>query len=198
MFQNSNNNNTGSVTSCSTLPGLLLLRVKVTHCLWWLRVICGNEGFQFYINKDLSYYKIIQAVIVRFFPETLRKYRAGPRLSRECTKTYNIPGTDIVLEKGVLTIIPILRLHHDQKYYPDSDSFDPERFGEEKKAKRHHYVYLPFGEGPRICIGTFTLTNIVLQRGLHFHPWTIFFCVCRGMPTEVLFTWYASKNTRIL
>jgi cytochrome P450 len=61
-----------------------------------------------------------------------------------------------VLEKGVLAAIPILALHHDPKYYPDPDRFDPERFSEEEKAKRHHYVYLPFGEGPRICIGTFT------------------------------------------
>jgi cytochrome P450 len=101
----------------------------------------------------------MQATIVRLFSETLRKYPPAPRLSRECTKTYKIPGTEIVLEKGVLTIIPILGLHHDPKYYPDPDRFDPERFSEEEKAKRHHYVYLPFGEGPRICIGTFTLTK---------------------------------------
>jgi cytochrome P450 family 6 len=94
-----------------------------------------------------------------FFSETLRKYPPAPHLSRECTKTYKIPGTDIVLEKGVLAAIPILALHHDPKYYPDPERFDPERFSEEEKAKRHHYVYLPFGEVPRICIGAFTLTK---------------------------------------
>ncbi|PNF28549.1 putative cytochrome P450 6a14 [Cryptotermes secundus] len=85
--------------------------------------------------------------------ETLRKYPPVTILNRECTKAYKIPDTDIVLEKGVLTAIPVLALHHDPKYYPDPERFDPERFSEEEKAKRHHYVYLPFGEGPRICIG---------------------------------------------
>jgi cytochrome P450 len=50
-------------------------------------------------------------------------------------------------------MIPVMALHHDPKYYPEPERFDPERFSEEEKQKRTHYVYLPFGEGPRICIG---------------------------------------------
>jgi hypothetical protein len=73
--------------------------------------------------------------------------------------TYKIPDTDVVLEKGILTVIPVLALHHDPKYYPDPERFDPERFSEEEKAKRHQYVYLPFGEGPRICIGKFDVSK---------------------------------------
>jgi cytochrome P450 family 6 len=80
-------------------------------------------------------------------------------LNRDCTKSYKIPGTDIILEKGLPTVISVLGLHHDPKYYPDPERFDPERFSEEEKAKRHPYVYLPFGEGPRICIGTLTPTK---------------------------------------
>jgi len=76
-------------------------------------------------------------------------------LSRECSKPYKIPGTDTVLEKGVLVFIPVTALHYDSKYYPEPDKFDPERFSEEENQKRRHYVYLPFGEGPRICIGKF-------------------------------------------
>jgi cytochrome P450 family 6 len=87
--------------------------------------------------------------------ETLRKYPPVPILSRECSKPYEIPGIDAVLETGTKVIIPLIAIHHDPKYYPEPDRFDPERFSEEEKRKRHHYVYLPFGEGPRICIGKF-------------------------------------------
>jgi cytochrome P450 family 6 len=56
-----------------------------------------------------------------------------------------------------MTFIPVFALHHDSKYYPEPERFDPERFNEDEKAKRHHFVYLPFGEGPRICIGKFAV-----------------------------------------
>ena len=50
-------------------------------------------------------------------------------------------------------IIPIYALHHDPDYYPHPQKFDPERFNEENKRKRHPFVYLPFGAGPRNCLG---------------------------------------------
>jgi cytochrome P450 family 6 len=65
-----------------------------------------------------------------------------------------------------MTVISILGLHHDPKYYPDPERFDPERFSKEEKAKRHHYVYLPFGEGPRICIGMCNLIKCYVPRSL--------------------------------
>jgi cytochrome P450 len=50
------------------------------------------------------------------------------------------------LEKGTNVSIPVAALHHDPKYYPETDRFDPERFNEEERQKRHHYIYLPFGD----------------------------------------------------
>ena len=99
--------------------------------------------------------------------ETLRKHPPVPMLNRECSRPYKIPGTDIVLEKGTRVLIPVTPLHYDPRYYPEPEMFDPERFCEEEKQKRHHYVYLPFGEGPRICIGKLHTrqykTNITLK-----------------------------------
>jgi cytochrome P450 family 6 len=66
----------------------------------------------------------------------------------------------VTVEKGVQIVVPILGLHLDSKYYPDPESFDPERFSEEEKKKRPHFSYLPFGEGPRICIGKFHLSSL--------------------------------------
>lgn len=52
--------------------------------------------------------------------------------------------------------ISVLGLHSDKQYYEKPDEFYPEHFSEEAKARRHKCVYLPFGEGPRVCIGKHT------------------------------------------
>jgi len=88
-----------------------------------------------------------------YIAETLRKYPPVPFLTRECTKRYTIPGTSVTLEKGMPVVIPVLGIHKDPKYYPNPEKFDPDRFRVEAKSKRHHFTYLPFGEGPRVCIG---------------------------------------------
>jgi cytochrome P450 family 6 len=85
--------------------------------------------------------------------ETLRKYPAVPLLTRKCVRDYKIPGEDLVIEKGTTILISILGIHYDKEYYSDPEKFDPERFTEENKKSRHHYAHLPFGEGPRMCIG---------------------------------------------
>ncbi|XP_025831660.1 probable cytochrome P450 6a14 [Agrilus planipennis] len=85
--------------------------------------------------------------------ETLRKYPPLPIIPRVCTKDYKVPGTNLTIEKGTGLLIPVYAIHHDPEYYPYPDKFDPERFSEEVKQKRPHLTFIPFGEGPRICIG---------------------------------------------
>ena len=74
-------------------------------------------------------------------------------LNRICTKDIDLPKVNFHVKKGTKIIISALGLHSDPDIYPDPEKFDPERFTEENIAKRHQYVYLPFGEGPRNCIG---------------------------------------------
>ncbi|XP_025831658.1 probable cytochrome P450 6a14 [Agrilus planipennis] len=85
--------------------------------------------------------------------ETLRKYPPVPLLPRLCTKDYKVQNSDVIIEKGILLSIPVYGIHHDPEYYPNPEKFDPERFSEENKNKRPPLTFLPFGEGPRICIG---------------------------------------------
>ncbi|CAH0564726.1 unnamed protein product [Brassicogethes aeneus] len=91
--------------------------------------------------------------------ETLRKWPVVVAVDRICTKPYTIePRTPeekpISLEKNTVVLVPIFAIHRDPKFYPEPEKFDPERFSDENKNKIVPYTYLPFGAGPRNCIGS--------------------------------------------
>jgi cytochrome P450 family 9 len=87
--------------------------------------------------------------------ESLRKWPPGPQANqRSCTKPYTMQtedGKDVLLEKGALLFLPVVGLHYDEKYWPNSKKFDPYRFSEERRDQIHPGTYLPFGIGPRAC-----------------------------------------------
>ena len=96
-------------------------------------------------------------LFVPVFTETLRKYPIITFLDRISSSTYELPaptgnGT-ITLPAGTAVYIPVYALHHDPTYFPEPEKFDPDRFTEENKHSRPNYTYIPFGEGPRMCIG---------------------------------------------
>ena len=80
-------------------------------------------------------------------------YTTAPVLFRKCNKAFEIPDTKYVVEPGIRITIPTGCFHHDEKYFPNPLKFDPERFAEGNTAFQKS-AYLPFGDGPRICIGT--------------------------------------------
>ncbi|CAB3380928.1 Hypothetical predicted protein [Cloeon dipterum] len=85
--------------------------------------------------------------------ESMRKYPVVGIHGRVCTKKYTIPGTKVTLDEGVIITIPNYALQNDAKYFPDPERFDPERFSADDALHKYQYVYTPFGEGPRQCIG---------------------------------------------
>ncbi|XP_016960477.2 probable cytochrome P450 6a14 [Drosophila biarmipes] len=85
--------------------------------------------------------------------ETLRKYSIVSHLVREANRDYKVPGTDIVIDKGSNILIPVYNIHHDPDIYSQPEKFDPSRFDPEAVKSRHPMAYLPFGDGPRNCIG---------------------------------------------
>ncbi|XP_011254655.1 cytochrome P450 6k1 [Camponotus floridanus] len=85
--------------------------------------------------------------------EVMRIYPPIEYLQRVTTKTYKVPNSDLVIEKGTPIFISVRGLHYDPQYFPDPNKFDPERFNEENKRNRPSFVHLPFGEGPHGCIG---------------------------------------------
>ncbi|KAJ1531425.1 hypothetical protein ONE63_000105 [Megalurothrips usitatus] len=104
-------------------------------------------------NGEVSYDAIAEmSYLDKVVSETLRMYPPLPFLNREVMVSREIPLTKVHVEKGTRVIIPVRALHHDAKYWPNPEKYDPERFSEENKASRPSHVYLPFGEGPRVCV----------------------------------------------
>ncbi|XP_069675031.1 cytochrome P450 6k1-like [Periplaneta americana] len=96
--------------------------------------------------KDLEYLHMV-------ISETLRRIPPLSILDRVASRDYVIPGTKTVIEKGTVVYVPLLGIHNDVDAFPNPDQYDPERFSEENKKKRHPFMYLPFGEGPKYCLG---------------------------------------------
>ncbi|XP_041980887.1 cytochrome P450 6B1-like [Aricia agestis] len=104
-------------------------------------------------NGELKYEAISSMQYLKqVFDETLRKYPLV-ELQRRAKVNYRVPDTNIIIEKGQTIIISSLGIHYDEKYYPNPEKFDPERFSPENSANRHPCAYIPFGVGPRNCIG---------------------------------------------
>ncbi|XP_067329418.1 cytochrome P450 3A9-like [Anolis sagrei] len=94
--------------------------------------------------------------------ELLRLYPIGGRLDRICKKDVEING--ITIPKGVSVMIPPHVLHFDPDLWEQPEEFRPERFSKENKGSIDPYVYLPFGAGPRNCIGM-RFALLVLKAG---------------------------------
>ncbi|XP_054922613.2 cytochrome P450 3A19-like [Dermacentor andersoni] len=103
----------------------------------------------------VSKLKYLQCVV----SETLRLYPSAPRLERSALEDYVLGETGIKLPKGCTVIVPVYALHRDPEYFPEPDAFKPERFSDENIGSIRPYTYLPFGAGPRNCIG--------MRLGLH-------------------------------
>jgi len=93
--------------------------------------------------------------------EALRMYPPAFVLQRDCNETCTIKG--VTIPSGMPVMIPCYAIHHDPEIWSEPEKFDPERFTEAEKAKRHPYTFMPFGYGPHNCVGMrFALLEIKL------------------------------------
>nr|AAR37015.1 cytochrome P450 [Helicoverpa armigera] len=113
-----------------------------------------NGGkFDFNSIQNMPYLDMVISEVLRLWPPAVG-------LDRECSKDYNLgkpndkAEKDYILRKGEALVIPVWSIHHDPEYFPDPYKFDPERFSEENKHKIQPFSYMPFGLGPRNCIGS--------------------------------------------
>jgi len=85
------------------------------------------------------------------FEEAMRLYPPAHSIARTAVAEDRIGGVRVPAGANV-TISPYVT-HRSARYWPEPERFDPERFAPEAVARRHRFAYLPFGGGPRICIG---------------------------------------------
>ncbi|XP_034194594.2 cytochrome P450 6A1-like isoform X1 [Osmia lignaria lignaria] len=105
-------------------------------------------------GKILTYDRVKEMKYLnKVFKETLRKYPIFPVLMRQALENYTFRETKITIPKGTKMWIPVYGIQRNPNVFSDPEKFDPERFSEKAVAARHSMSYLPFGDGPRNCIG---------------------------------------------
>lgn len=104
-----------------------------------------NDTLTYEALQDMTY-------LEQCINESMRKYPPVPVLVRRVVKEYKEPLTNVIFREGQMVIIPAYSIHHDAEYYPEPEIYDPDRFLPNMN-NRDPFVFLPFGEGPRVCIG---------------------------------------------
>jgi cytochrome P450 len=107
------------------------------------RVTGGVEVQAEHIEK----LELVQQVL----KESMRLYPPVPLMTRQAVADTKIGAHPI--RAGTSVVMPIYAIHRHAKRWEDPDAFDPSRFAPEREAAIPRYQYMPFGAGPRICIG---------------------------------------------
>ncbi|XP_050665090.1 cytochrome P450 6B2-like [Leptidea sinapis] len=140
----------GYETSSSTLAHTLFELAKNTKAQE--KVITEVDNY-FKKNEKLTYECVQETpYLSACFNETMRLYPVLGVLTREVVDDYKFPS-GLVLEKGVRVHIPVFNIHRKPEYFTDPESYRPERFLGEEREKIKPCTYMPYGEGPRYCIG---------------------------------------------
>lgn len=106
--------------------------------------ICSYEAI-----NDMTYMEQVAK-------ESLRIFTPLGRMTRLCSKPVTLEGPGGLtcnLKPGDEVHIPVSALHKDPEYWENPEEFMPERFDKHNEDQRHKFVYLSFGEGPRMCPG---------------------------------------------
>uniref|UniRef100_A0A8C8MIV7 Thromboxane-A synthase n=1 Tax=Oncorhynchus tshawytscha TaxID=74940 RepID=A0A8C8MIV7_ONCTS len=172
----------GYETSSNTLAFTCYLLALHPECQSKLQA----EVDDFFTRYDSPDYTNVQELkyLDMVISEALRLYPPGFRFAREVDEDCMVNGQ--FLPKGATLEIPAGYLHYDPEYWPEPEKFIPERFTVEAKASRHPFVYLPFGAGPRSCVGM-RLAQLEIKMALvHvFRKFNIVACTDTKVPLEL-------------
>jgi cytochrome P450 len=83
--------------------------------------------------------------------EAMRLFPPAPLFARQPVEDVAIGGWEI--PEGSQVVVSVYALHRDPRFFPEPDQFNPDRFAPGWEERIPRYAYLPFGGGPRVCIG---------------------------------------------
>lgn len=138
----------GHETSANALSWALMLLSQhpevVENMRSEIQEVVGNRSIQFAELQQLQYTRRVIEESMRLFPPA---YAVG----REAAVDEEILGEKI--PRKAIVFISIYAVHHSRKYWDNPEIFDPERFSPERAKHIPRFAYMPFGAGPRMCIG---------------------------------------------
>ena len=85
--------------------------------------------------------------------ENLRLNGPAARLDRKCTKDWVSADGKLSIPRGMKIRFPYYAIHHNPDWWPEPELYKPERFLKENSHNIKPYTWIPFGSGPRVCIG---------------------------------------------
>ncbi|XP_043469547.1 cytochrome P450 6B2-like [Leptopilina heterotoma] len=108
-------------------------------------------------NGEITYDSLQEMTYLeKVLSESQRMHHIVGTFFKICTKRTKLEGFDglsCVVEPGQTVAVSSYGFQMDPKYWYEPKKFDPERFDDSEKSKRNKFVFLPFGEGPRVCVG---------------------------------------------
>ena len=99
------------------------------------------------------------------FSEAMRLFPPAPIVARKVMRAFSLGG--VMVPEGAALYVPIHAVHRHARLWDEPERFDPERFSVAGAAGRHRYAFMPFGAGPRVCIGSaFAMMEAVAVLGV--------------------------------
>jgi cytochrome P450 len=179
---------TGEGISSELLLDSLLTFMMVGHestakaLTWTLYLLSQSDGWAERVRREVEQVAGTEPIAAKHIEqlqvtqqvvkEALRLYPPVPSICRHAARDVELGGRKI--PAGTLVNIPIYVLHRHRQLWADPDSFDPDRFAPANAATMSRMQFLPFGAGPRTCMGsafaTIEATTVLatLIRGARF------------------------------
>jgi cytochrome P450 len=152
----------GHETSSNALSWILYLLSSRPDCVERLRQefdsVLGQRSLTY---SDVSKFEFATQVI----QEALRLYPPFWMVDRMALSDDRVG--DLVIPRGSTVVVFIYGAHHASQYWENPESFDPERFAKGNEKLHKPFAYLPFGAGPRGCIGgNYAMLQILMILGV--------------------------------